>query len=286
MTDSQTVPGDPTWTDLLVPSREVPLGGLRGIQVNRTLPHRAPPTVGAWCFVDCFGPTGRPMQVLPHPHTGVQAVTLPLPLRGHIHHKDSLGNDAVLKPGEVNLMTAGDKVAHSEFSLGEGPLHGVQLWVALPDERRTGAADFEHHVDLPVVGSPNLTTMVFMGELAAVTSPVTTYTPLVGADLELCAGKATLGLNRNFEHAIMVLEGQAKLNSLRLPAAQAVSAPRTRMDQPVGRSGYEAVASRWGAVRRGTGHVVEFHRPHARRDRGCSRGLGSRVRTVRPGRWP
>src|SRR5680860_386402 len=128
MTDSQTVPGDPTWTDLLVPSREVPLCGLRGIQVNRTLPHRAPrtahrapPTVGAWCFVDCFGPTGRPMQVLPHPHTGLQAVTLPL--QGHIRHKDSLGNDVVLKPGEVNLMTAGDGVAHSEFSLGEGPLH-------------------------------------------------------------------------------------------------------------------------------------------------------------------
>ena len=131
------------------------------------------------------------MQVLPHPHTGLQAVTLPL--QGHIRHKDSLGNDVVLKPGEVNLMTAGDGVAHSEFSLGEGPLHGVQLWVALPDERRTGAADFEHHVDLPVVGSPNLTTMMFMGELAAVTSPVTTYTLLVGADLELCAGKATLG---------------------------------------------------------------------------------------------
>ena len=118
--------------DLLLEPREVPLGGVRGLTVHRTLPHRDLPTVGAWCFVDHFGPTREAMKVLPHPHTGLQTVTWPL--AGDIRHRDNLGSDVVLRPGELNLMTSGDGVSHSEFSVGDDTMmHGLQLWVALPD---------------------------------------------------------------------------------------------------------------------------------------------------------
>lgn len=205
--------------DFLLPGRDVPLGGVRGMTVNRTLPHRDLPTVGPWCFVDYFGPTREPMEVLPHPHTGLQTVTLPL--RGHIRHKDSLGSDVVLRPGEVNLMTSGAGVSHSEFSVGDGPLNGVQLWVALPEDRRHGEADFEHHRELPTVRASNLEATVFMGRLTEhAESPVTTYSPMVGADVRLTAGGSTLAVDPQFEHAVMVLEGAMTVDSRPLPAAQ------------------------------------------------------------------
>lgn len=205
-----------TWSDLLLPSREVPLGGVRGITVHRTLPHRDLPTVGAWCFVDYFGPTRDAMRVLPHPHTGLQTVTWPL--RGEVRHKDNLGSDIVLKPGELNLMTAGHGVSHSEFSLdgGPGPMQGLQLWVALPEGRRHGEADFEHHGDLPTVVLPNLSATVFMGTLGDAVSPATTYTPMVGAELDVRVGSSVLEVDPAFEHAVMVIEGKVRVNSLGL----------------------------------------------------------------------
>src|SRR3954470_7673988 len=112
-------------------ARDVPLGGVRAMRVRRTLPQRALPTVGAWCFLDRFGPQRVDMRVLPHPHTGLQTVTWPL--RGQIRHRDSLGNDVMVRPGQLNLMTAGRGVSHSEFSAGDTPLlHALQLWLALP----------------------------------------------------------------------------------------------------------------------------------------------------------
>ncbi|RYJ03596.1 MAG: pirin family protein, partial [Actinomycetales bacterium] len=101
--------------DQVIDAREVPLGGLRRLLVHRTLPHRDLPTIGAWCFVDHFGPTDEPMAVLPHPHTGLQTVTWPI--AGETRHRDSLGSDVVLKPEQLNLMTSGDGVSHSEFSV-------------------------------------------------------------------------------------------------------------------------------------------------------------------------
>jgi len=209
-----------TWSDLLLSSREVPLGGVRGITVHRTLPHRDLPTVGAWCFVDYFGPTYDPMRVLPHPHTGLQTVTWPL--RGEIRHKDNLGSDIVLKPGELNLMTSGNGVSHSEFSLEEmaGPMQGLQLWVALPEDRRHGEAAFESHADLPTVDMPHLSATVFMGTLGDAVSPATTYTPMVGAELTVRRGTSDLTVDPEFEHAVMVIDGTARVNSLGLASTQ------------------------------------------------------------------
>ena len=200
--------------DLTLGAREVPLGGLRGLTVHRTLPQRGFPTVGAWCFVDHFGPTEHPMAVLPHPHTGLQTVTWPI--AGEIRHRDSLGNDVVLKPGELNLMTSGDGVSHSEFSVGDpdAPMHGIQLWVALPAGTRRGAAGFEHHPDLPVAQGDGWSARVFLGEVEGAVSPATTYTPIVGAELTMRAGYSTIPLRPDFEHAILAVDGGAEIDGV------------------------------------------------------------------------
>jgi redox-sensitive bicupin YhaK (pirin superfamily) len=108
------------------------------MEVHRSLPQRALPMVGAWCFLDRFGPQTARMRVEPHPHIGLQTVTWPLV--GEVRHRDTLGNDVVVRRGVLNLMTSGAGIAHSEYSLGEDavPLDALQLWVALP--RRAGTA--------------------------------------------------------------------------------------------------------------------------------------------------
>lgn len=205
--------------DTVLDPREVPLGGLRALNVWRTLPHRDVPTVGAWCFVDHFGPTVEDMAVLPHPHIGLQTVTWPL--SGEIRHRDNLGSEVVLKPGELNLMTAGDGVSHSEFTVlgadGEqGLMHGIQLWVALPEGARTGPAAFEHIADLPRVVGEGWSGVVLMGEFAGAKSRATTYTPLVGVELKLDARSLVkIPLDPTFEYAVLAVDGPCVVDRTR-----------------------------------------------------------------------
>jgi redox-sensitive bicupin YhaK (pirin superfamily) len=188
-------------TEIFEP-RAVPLGGIRAMQVDRVMPQRGLPTVGAWCFLDSFGPEDVRMLVLPHPHTGLQTVTWPM--AGEIRHRDSLGTDVLLRPGQLNLMTAGNGVSHSELSVSDGPLHGLQLWVALPAERAAMAPAFEQHVDLPVFTATGVTAVVLMGAISDVISPATTHTPLVGADLTI-TGPCVLPLRPDYEHAVLAV---------------------------------------------------------------------------------
>ncbi|KQR82824.1 pirin [Arthrobacter sp. Leaf337] len=219
----------------LWPAREVPLGGVRAMNVFRTLPQRGLPTVGAWCFLDSFGPDRVAMSVLPHPHTGLQTVTWPL--AGNIRHRDSVGSDVIVRPGELNIMTAGHGVSHSEFAVLPGrasgtgsndggtadagmelPLQrGLQLWVALPDGERHRAPAFEQHRDLPEVAGDGFTATVMVGTFAGVESPATMYSPIIGADI-FCAGSVTLPLDPEFEHAVLVLDGGITLDGLDVPA--------------------------------------------------------------------
>jgi redox-sensitive bicupin YhaK (pirin superfamily) len=182
--------------------RAVPLGGLRAMKVDRVMPQRGLPTVGAWCFLDSFGPGDDEMRVLPHPHTGLQTVTWPL--AGEIHHRDSLGSDVLVRPGQLNLMTAGHGVSHSEFTVSAGALHGLQLWIALPVDRAAMAPAFEQHVELPVQTGPGWSATVLMGSLGDAVSPATTHTPLVGADVT-ATGAATLPLRPDHEHAVFAV---------------------------------------------------------------------------------
>ncbi len=210
----------------LWPERQVPLGGVRAMDVRRTLPQRGLPTVGAWCFLDSFGPDRTAMSVLPHPHIGLQTVTWPL--EGEVRHRDSVGSDVVVRPGELNIMTAGHGVSHSEFAVlpevaggpddGEGlPMQrGLQLWVALPDTDRHRAPAFEQHKNLPVASGPGFRATVMVGSLAGVTSPAVMYSPIMGADI-VSDSDLAVPLAGEFEHALLVLDGALTIDGQDVP---------------------------------------------------------------------
>ncbi|WP_329466410.1 pirin family protein [Streptomyces sp. NBC_01431] len=208
--------------DVLSP-RDVPLGGPRAMTVRRTLPQRARTLIGAWCFADHFGPddvseTGG-MDVAPHPHTGLQTVSWLF--SGEIEHRDSLGSHAFVRPGELNLMTGGHGISHSEVStLRTTVLHGVQLWVALPGEHRDTERDFQHYVPEPVrVDGAEI--RVFLGALGGAASPVPTFTPLLGAEVVLEPRAAlTLSVNPRFEHGVLVDRGDVRLADTPLRTAE------------------------------------------------------------------
>ncbi|MGW0818507.1 pirin family protein [Streptomyces viridiviolaceus] len=210
-------------------ARQVPLGGPRAMPVRRTLPQRARTLIGAWCFADHYGPddvsaTGG-MDVAPHPHTGLQTVSWLF--SGEIEHRDSLGSHAFVRPGELNLMTGGFGISHTEVSTPRTTiLHGVQLWVALPDEHRDAARDFQHYVPHPVRLDGG-TARVFLGTLAGDTSPVRTFTPLLGAELSVEPGATvTLDVDPEFEHGLLVDAGDVLLNGTALkPAELGYAAP-------------------------------------------------------------
>jgi redox-sensitive bicupin YhaK (pirin superfamily) len=199
----------------------VALGGPRGLAVVRTLPHKQRRMVGAWCFLDAYGPEelggGRGMRIGPHPHIGLQTVSWLV--AGEILHRDSLGSVQVIKPGQLNLMTAGRGISHSEETRrgDTAVLQGVQLWVALPHTDRDAPPAFSHHADLPVWTDGGLTATVLMGSLAGATSPARCFTPLVGAELMLAAGSdVVLPLRPGFEYAVLALDGAPTIDGLPL----------------------------------------------------------------------
>ena len=199
--------------------RTVPLG--ESTRVRRLLPGLRRRMVGAWCFVDHYGPDDvegeAGMRVPPHPHMGLQTVSW---LRdGEVLHRDSLGSVQTLRPGTLGLMTAGRGIAHAEQSPREhGPrLHGAQLWIALPDEHRQTAPAWEFHAEPPVVAGPGLRARVLLGELDGAASPGTAFSPLVGADIDLAGGAgARLPVDPDFEYAALTISGQAEVDGLRL----------------------------------------------------------------------
>ena len=223
--------------------RDVPLGGPRAMTVRRTLPQRERSLIGAWCFADHYGPddvaASGGMDVPPHPHTGLQTVSWLF--AGEVEHRDSLGTHAVVRPGELNLMTGGHGIAHSEVSTaGTTVLHGAQLWVALPDADRHAPKNFQHFVPTPV-RVDGATLSVFLGTLADQTSPVETFTPLLGAEVVLDAGATIeLALDAAYEHGVLadsdglVVGGTdvARSALAYLPTGQAQLTLTNRGDQP------------------------------------------------------
>ena len=204
----------------LLTGRTVQLG--ESTEVRRLLPGLHRRMVGAWCFVDHYGPddiASEPgMQVPPHPHMGLQTVSWLHD--GEILHRDSLGSESTIHPYELALMTAGRAIAHAEQSPHNHPavLHGAQLWVALPNEHRDTAPGFEHHADLPTVTAPGLRATVILGEVDSARSPGTTYSPLVGADLALTGGaNLELPLERDFEYAVLAMSGAAEVDGVPVP---------------------------------------------------------------------
>jgi quercetin 2,3-dioxygenase len=203
--------------------REVPLGGPRAILVRRTLPQRQRSLIGAWCFADHYGPhdlrRSSGMDVAPHPHTGLQ--TISWLFSGEVEHRDSAGVHAIIRPGELNLMTAGAGICHSEVSVAAdrdatAVLHGAQLWAALPDSDRNTSRDFNHYAPEPI-SLPGAVARIFLGRLAGSRSPVHTFTPLLGAQLDLEAGtRVTLDVDPAFEHGVLCDQGAVAMDGAAL----------------------------------------------------------------------
>jgi quercetin 2,3-dioxygenase len=216
--------GEPATREVQVlAARDVPLGGPRAMRVRRTLPQRTRSLIGAWCFADHYGPDdvtmGPGMDVAPHPHTGLQTVSWLF--AGEVEHRDSLGTHSLVRPGELNLMTSGHGICHSEVSTpATTVLHGVQLWVALPDSRRNGARDFQHYAP-PAVSLGGATARVFLGTLVGEQSPVPTFSPLLGAEIVLEAhARLSLPVEPAHEHGVLVDAGPVSMSGTRLQRAE------------------------------------------------------------------
>ncbi|OBB96610.1 pirin family protein [Mycobacterium sp. 852002-40037_SCH5390672] len=206
-----------TMVEVLYP-REVPLGGPRAIRVQRTLPQRQRSLIGAWCFIDHYGPVAARMDVPPHPHTGLQTVSWLF--SGEVEHRDSAGVHAAVRPGELNLMTAGAGICHSEVSVDSALLHGVQLWVALPASHRDTGRDFAYYTPTPLA-LRGAEVRVFLGELAGSRSPVPTFTPLLGAQIDLDAGAALdIDVDPTFEHGVLCDAGTVRVDGTALTIAE------------------------------------------------------------------
>ena len=260
-------------------ARDVPLGGVRAMRVRRTLPQRALPLVGAWCFLDEFGPQHVDMRVLPHPHTGLQTVTWPV--AGEILHRDSVGSEAVVRPGQLNLMTAG----HGRVALGVLAGHRAAAarrrscgW-RCPTGWPTARPGSSRSSDLPVWEAPRARATVFIGDLDGTWSPAHVHTPLLGAEVVLdaqrrhrdpagaaasstpccsSAGRRRSPGRRTPPSGLLYLGDGRDL--VRVAVARRRAAPPARRR----------------AVRARPRDVVELRRPHARRHRPGARRLGVR----------
>jgi quercetin 2,3-dioxygenase len=259
--------------ELLLTARRVYLG--KTTEVARALPDRQIRMIGAWCFLDHYGPedvsSGPGMQVWAHPHTGLQTVSWLF--EGEIEHRDSLGSQAMVRPGQLNLMTAGHGIVHSEISQPEKPpmLHGVQLWVALPDAVRNCEPAFESYADLPDLIRPGVGGKVLIGEVDGIGSPALAYSPLCGADLRLDAGAdIELSIDENFEYGIFVVEGAVFAESTTISVDQLLylgdTRPSLRLRSPYGgrvimlggRPFAEDLVMWWNFIGRSHQEIVEF----------------------------
>jgi redox-sensitive bicupin YhaK (pirin superfamily) len=188
-----------------------------GMSIRRALPTRMRRMVGPWCFLDHFGPVDiahtEGLRVPPHPHIGLQTVTWLY--RGEVLHRDSLGSLQTIVPGQLNIMTSGRGIAHSEESPAphSAEMHGLQFWIALPDSARAIDAAFDHHSHLPQVLRDGLRITVIVGEALGERSPAKIYSPAIALDLEADTACATqLPLSADFEHAVLVTQGEAEID--------------------------------------------------------------------------
>ena len=212
---------------LLIGPRSIRLTTRTGVEVQRLFPQSGFRKVSAWCFLDHFGPTiaEDAMVVAAHPHTGLQTATWLL--EGAVEHADSIGTVQTLRAGELNLMTAGRGIAHSE--LGVTPhqqLHAVQFWIALPDAVRNDEPSFEHHADLPLVAARGFSAKVFVGEFHGATSPAKVHWPMVGAQLGIDGLETVLiPLHPEFEHAVVALTGSLEVDGRHVEAGNLIFLP-------------------------------------------------------------
>lgn len=214
----------------LIDSRTTDVGG---IPVARAIPAKERRTIGPWCFLDHIGPArfapGEPgLNVGPHPHIGLQTFTWML--EGEILHRDSLGSEQVIRPGQVNLMTAGQGIAHTEESVpGHSSVHAAQLWIALPEASQATRPRFDHYPDLPRWQQQGIGFTLLIGHHQDRQAPTLSFAPILGLDLQAEETRTlTLPLAPEFEHGLLALAGEVAVAGQTLAAEQlAYLAPGT-----------------------------------------------------------
>jgi redox-sensitive bicupin YhaK (pirin superfamily) len=219
----------------LIASRARDLGGL---VVGRVLPALHKRSVGPYLFLDHMGPAdASEISVRPHPHIHLATVTYLFD--GEIRHRDSLGNDQRIEPGAINWMSAGKGIVHSERSERPQKMHGLQLWVGLPEDAEDTDPSFVHHPaeSLPVISDAGAEIRVLVGESHGESSPVQTLSPMFYLDVRLEPGARVTLPSGHAERAAYVVEGAVTVGNERIePARLAVFArgasPELVADRP------------------------------------------------------
>jgi redox-sensitive bicupin YhaK (pirin superfamily) len=227
--DNDPVPGNPRSCDAIEQVIVPRARDLGGFSVRRALPAAGKQMVGPFIFFDQMGPAefliGTGIDVRPHPHIGLATVTYLFD--GEIVHRDSLGTALSIKPGELNLMSAGNGIVHSERTSAEerakGPrLFGIQAWAALPQSHEEGAPAFVHHGagELPRISADGKTVRVIMGQLYGQTSPAAFPHPAFYAEAVLAPG-AVLPLDPDYdERAVFIASGEIDIAGEAFAAGQ------------------------------------------------------------------
>ena len=208
---------------LRIDVREGRAAEVGGMGIMRVLPTKGRRLIGPWCFVDLMSPEDvanpDPMEVGPHPHIGLATVTWLF--EGEAVHTDSLGSEQVIRPGELNLMTAGHGIAHAGLEVRTGSQHaaadyvkGAQMWLAQPEETRHGGSSFHHHKDLPIAEMVGGEAQVLAGSFAGATSPVASDWPVVGAELRLQSGAVEAGLDPEFEYGVVPIDRRIRIDDV------------------------------------------------------------------------
>lgn len=187
--------------------------------IMRVLPTKRRRTIGPWCFVDLMSPDDienpPPLEIGPHPHIGLSTVTWLF--AGSALHSDSLGTQQAIRPGELNLMTAGNGIAHAEESLetgvaaDTGGVMGVQMWLAQPEATRRGGSDFQHYKDLPEVDLGTGGARVLLGEFRGVQAPARFDHPGVGLDVSL-DDRTVVDIDASFEYGVVPIDRPLKVD--------------------------------------------------------------------------
>jgi redox-sensitive bicupin YhaK (pirin superfamily) len=213
--------------DLVIPARRKDLGGF---EVGRALPFARRRMVGPFIFFDHIGPAElaagipRSMDVRPHPHIGLS--TLTYLFAGEIMHRDSLATEQAIRPGEVNWMTAGRGITHSErFERARaegGLLHGIQAWIALPEQDEETNPAFSHHgaASLPSWELPGVRVRLIAGDSEGMRAPVHTHSPLFYLHWQMDAGAIAELPAEYSERAIYVVSGSIDVQARRFDAGQ------------------------------------------------------------------
>lgn len=244
--------GAATVADIGVSAIEVKEGRTTSIGtlgIVRVLPTKGRRTIGPWCFVDLMSPGDverpPPIEIGPHPHIGLATVTWLFD--GRVLHGDSLGTEQLIRPGQLNLMTAGAGIAHAELGVETAPAHatsgvvGVQMWIAQTEEARHGEPRFQHLPELPQVELEGAVGRLLVGAAGGEASPAVVDHPTIGLDLTV-DGVALLPTDPRFEHGVVPIDRAVKVED-------AIADPGTVAVVP---SGYEELR----LETRGAGRVM------------------------------